>query len=104
MIEIFHIDVGQTTPALEAACIDEDGHLVHLGGCSVTFTLRRLGGAVIFTRSATIVSAPTGYVRYQWQAGDTTTEGRYLGQFTATFPSLDVIDFPSDRFIRVEVL
>lgn len=104
MTEIFYINQGETAPTLDAACVDQDGQLVHLGGTTVTFTLRQLGGAEIFTRSATIVNAPTGHVRYSWQAGDTDTAGRYLGRFVVLFPSLDIINFPSDRYLRVEVL
>lgn len=100
---IFYIDLGETSPAIEAACVDQDGHLVHLGGATATFSLFQLGGAEIFTRAATIVDAPAGHVRYQWLPGDTNAAGTLLGRFTVSFPSATVVNFPSDRYISVEI-
>ena len=74
-----------------------------LVGATVTFTLYSLGGVVIFTRSATVVSIPLASVRYSWQAGDTTTRGSYLGRFRATYADTTVQDFPNDRFIEITV-
>lgn len=99
----FYIGLGATTPTIDAALLNS-GQPADLTGATVMFAFYRLGGAQIFERAATIVNASTGHVRYVWQAGDTGTEGRYLGRFTVTYPSTDVQFFPDDpRYIRVTI-
>lgn len=99
----FTIESGTTSPPLDAALLDEDGQIIGLVGASAEFSLYELGGEEIFTRTATVVSAPDGHVRHSWQAGDTNTPGRYLGKFHVTFASLEEREYPEDRYIRITV-
>jgi hypothetical protein len=62
-----------------------------------------LGGQLLFERPATVVNAPNGHLRYTWQPGDTSTPGRYLGKFVVTYSSLEVQEFPENRYIRITV-
>ena len=99
----FRIDQDQTTPTLDAAMLDSAGQIVNLVGATADFKMFALGGALIFDRPATVVDAPNGHVRYAWQAGDTSTPGRYLGKFVVTYSSLDTQEFPENRYIRITV-
>lgn len=95
-----------TTPLLHAALLDIDPDtqpVSNLTGATVTFSLYDLGGAVIFTRSATLTSIPLGKVTYQVQAGDSADEGTFLGKFHVTYASSLVQDFPDDRYMNVFV-
>lgn len=99
----FLIELGQTTPTLDAAMVDSDGQIVNLTGASADFKMFALGGQLLFERSATVVDAPNGHLRYTWQPGDTSTAGRYLGKFVVTYSSLEVQEFPENRYIRITV-
>ncbi len=99
----FLIDQGQITPTLDAALFDAEGQLVNLAGASVVFQLYELGGTLLFERSATVVSAADGHARYSWQSGDTAEVGRYLGKFVVTYSSLEVQEFPENKYIRIDV-
>lgn len=101
----FRINQDATTPAIDAALLDEAGQPVDLAGATVAFALYELGGDEVFERGATIVAPLSGHVRYTWQAGDTATAGRYLARFIAVYPSFDVQLFPDEpRYIRVTVV
>lgn len=99
----FSIGAGNTAPPVSAILLLGSGALAALTGATVTFSLYSLGGTVIFTRSATVVSVPLASVRYSWLAGDTTTRGSYLGRFRVTYADTTVQDFPNDRFIEIAV-
>lgn len=99
----FSIGAGNTAPAISAILLTGSGAVPNLVGATVTFSLYSLGGAVIFTRSATVVSIPAASVKYQWLAGDTTTAASYLGRFHVTYLDTTSQDFPNDRFIEIIV-
>lgn len=93
----FTIKRGDTLPKISAVLSDKDGP-VDLTGASV-----RLIVPPIVDASATIVDADAGSVEYQWQAGDTETRGVYKAEFQVTFPSGDILTFPNDGFITVQI-
>lgn len=75
--------------------LKSNGVAVDLTSSTVTFTLRKPGFPTAkVSASATIVTAASGIVEYQWAAGDTDEAGTYIGQFvetvtgrTRTFPN-----------------
>lgn len=99
----FAIGLNNTAPAVSAILLTAEGVLAALTGATVAFTFYTLGGSVIFTRSATVVSIPLASVKYPWQAGDTATAAHYLGRFRVTYADTTVQDFPNDRFIEITV-
>jgi hypothetical protein len=53
---------------------------------SATFILVDADGTVVFSKAAVIESPPTsGYLSYQWAAGDTLTAGEFRGEFDVDF-------------------
>lgn len=99
----FSIGVDNTAPPVTALLLSETATVPNLTGATVVFSFYSLGGTVLFTRAATIVSVPLASVKYTWQAGDTSTAGKYLGRFRVTYLDLTVQDFPNDRYIEIVV-
>lgn len=98
----FYIVAGELTPTLDVALFDGDGRLVNLQGAEVEFTLYSLRGTIRFSSPASVVSEE-GIVRHAWSSGQTDTPGRYLGRFRVTYSNLDEQDFPSNRYIEIEM-
>jgi hypothetical protein len=91
-------DVGVTfTDALTVS-----GAPVNLTGVTVAFVMRC--GTTAISAAATVTNAATGAVRYVTVAGDLAKAGVYRQEWQATFPSGQVITFPSDEYNEVRVL
>lgn len=102
MSESFYLKAGDTSPALRATLQNPDGTAVDLTGATVVFNMRSSGNTVLISRVAcSIVTAASGIVQYDWQAGDTDTVGQHLGEFEVTFADSTVETFPNDGYIRV---
>lgn len=104
MAETFYIKQGDTAPALRCTLKDPSGTAVDLTGASVVFNLLAADGTVLVNRqSVVLVTAASGIVEYQWQAGDTDTSGTHRGEFEVTYPDSSVETFPNDSFIPVRM-
>lgn len=87
---VFRIKQDSTLPAIEYQTVDGSRQLVSLlGAISVDFVyrLREAATSTAVTRTATIVDAANGQVRYNWVALDTAVAGEYYGEWVVTFPS-----------------
>lgn len=99
----FMIKRGDTLPEFERTLTDASG-AVDLSGASVAFRMAsRDSGTTVVDRSATIVSASTGIVKYAWQAGDTATAGTYSAEFRVTFGDGRILTFPNVGTMSVEI-
>lgn len=100
----FYIKQNDTSPSLQATLLDGDGTAVDLTGATVTFHLRpEAGGSAVVDASATVVTAASGIVRYDWIAADTATAGAFHGEFEVTYSDSSVGTFPNDDYIAVEI-
>lgn len=96
-MEKFYIKQNDTGPNLRATLTDGTGAVVNIAGASVQFHMRDIsGGTPKVDAAATIIDGANGVVEYRWQAGDTDTVGRYLGEFEVTYVDSTVETFPND--------
>jgi len=101
----FYIKRNDTSPAMLATLQDANGDAVDITAASVRFHLRPINSqTVTVDEAATIVTAPDGLVRYDWQAADTATIGSYQAEFEVTYADTTVETFPNDGYIRVEII
>lgn len=100
----FFVKQNDTAPSIRATLYDGNGSAVNLSGASVKFNLRAVGSSsTVVSALADIVTAASGIVQYDWQAGDTATVGIYHGEFEVTFSGGLVETFPNGAHIRVEI-
>jgi hypothetical protein len=87
---------GDLAPKIQSP-LTSNGTAVNLTGATVLFRLKRLSGAFVFSKTATIVSPATnGIVEYQLVSGDLAalTPGAYLGEWVVTYADTRVQRFP----------
>ena len=100
---------GDTGKPIRAQLRDVAGP-VDLTGCNVRFLMREVGDTVNFIdQPATLVNAPTGEVKYEWQTGNLSNVGEYNAEFEVTLPLGDIMTFPTvasatKRYIRISVI
>jgi hypothetical protein len=56
---------------------------------------------VLLSRAVTIVSAPDGTWRLDWEDGETSRPGKYYLELEITFPDGHVAHAPTDGFLTV---
>lgn len=93
----FYIKQNDTRPYLEATLQDSAGDAVNLTGASVRFHMGSIDAA------ATIVDAATGSVRYEWQAGDTSTTGFFNFELEATYADGGVETWPNHGTWTIQI-
>ena len=95
--DMFAMVVGDRSPSFTATLKNaETGSVVDLSTASGVQAKFRIGTGSWTTASATIVTAASGIVRYDWGASDTATAGVMQLRFVVTFPSALPATFPSD--------
>jgi hypothetical protein len=100
----FYVKQNDTSPSILATLKDAAGAAVSLAGASVRLHMRKIGFAqVTVDQAATIVTAASGEVRYDWVAADTAAVGSYEAEIEVTYADGSIETFPNDGFIRVEI-
>jgi len=103
-VSIFYIKENDTSPALRAVLKDSDGVAVDLTGASVRFHMRNTSNNnVVVDKAATIVTAASGIVAYNWQADDITVVGQFEIEFEVTFSDGGIQTFPNQGYGTVVV-
>ena len=100
-----------TTPTIKAGddagtfsdALYLDSVAINLTGCSVLFLMRKDGG-VVFSATATIVSAAAGTVRYTIGTGFPTTPGKYKQEWQITQANSKILTVPSNGYNEVIIL
>ena len=101
----FYIKQNDTGPAMLATLQDASGNAINLVGASVRFHMRSvMGGNPVVDAAATVVTAASGIVRYNWLSADTNTIGSYQAEFEVTYADASVETFPNDSYIAVEII
>ena len=101
----FYIKQNDTGPAMLATLQDANGNAINLTGASVRFHMRSVGGGnPVVDAAATVVTAASGIVRYNWVAADTDTVGTYRAEFEVTYADASIETFPNDGYIVVQII
>ena len=101
----FYIKKNDTSPAFQAILKDGAGDPINLDGATVRFHMKTISGTTsVVDASASIITASSGVVRYNWDALDTANAGSYQAEFEVTYPDAAVETFPNDGYIRVEII
>ena len=82
----FSIKKSDRLPAITDSLLQADGTAYSIpGGATLKFKMRKVGNTTYTVdTSATITDATTGAVSYTWGAADTTTAGRFNGEWEVT--------------------
>lgn len=101
----FYIKQNDTGPAIVATLQDANGNAINLTGAGVRFHMRSVsGGNPVVDAAATVVTALSGIVRYNWVAADTDTVGTYQAEFEVTYADASIETFPNDGYIAVQII
>lgn len=79
------------------------GTAVDLTGCTVVFQFKHEDATAATSASATIVTASSGVVRYDWASGDLDEAGDYTGKWVVTHSTGKTFSVPNDRDILFKV-
>jgi hypothetical protein len=103
MADTIYLKRGETRD-VEAYLQDGNGAAVSLTGAVIKFQMRgRFDSTLKVDRAATVVDAPTAYVRATLTSTDTDTAGNYIAEWRATYAGGYRI-FPEGDYISVKVL
>jgi hypothetical protein len=101
----FYIKENDTVPSIRATLQNGSGNAVDLIDATVRFHMRAIGGnSAAVDAAATVVNAASGLVQYDWEAADTADVGSFQAEFEVTYSDGTVETFPSDGYIRVEII
>jgi hypothetical protein len=106
----FYIKQGDTSPALEAVLVDEDGDPVDLTGSTCRFRMMQYGrDELAIDNGVELIDPEAGEVAYQWTAADTETPGDFRGEFAVdhdgeTGDSFDADEtFPNVEYLSIKI-
>lgn len=100
---MFIIKQNDTSPAIEAALQTPSKQAVNLTGASVLFHMMDEGGQILVANTATVVNSVGGIVKYEWQTGDTNTEGLCRAEFQVTYEDESIETFPNNGYIKIKI-
>lgn len=101
------LKTGDTGRTLAATLRYDDGTVIDLTGCTVTFAMRAASAVYASVYAAADVDADptTGRVTFDgWSSGDLDTAGSYVAEFVVTDSSGGEITVPSDGYLTVRIL
>ena len=69
----------------------------------MVFRMSTQHGKNLVNTAATVVTAASGTVRYDWAAGDTDVVGKFRGEFVATLASGRDVTVPNFEYIDIRI-
>lgn len=118
--QVFKIKRNDTLPAIQVS-ISTKGNLGQKIGynligipntssvtattTAITFTMvDECSNLKVYNQPAQIVCHSGGTIQYQWQEGDTDTEGIFYGEFELHYDTGQKISIPTQGGIKIEIL
>ena len=108
--QIFKIKRNDTLPALQVS-IGTKGNLGQKIGydltnvTGITFTMiDECSNSKVYNQTAQIICVSGGTIQYNWQDGDTDTEGIFMGEFELGFATGQRLSIPTQSGIKIEIL
>ena len=98
----FIMTAGDRLPSFQST-LELGGTAVDLTGCTVVFQFKHEDATAATSSSATIVTAASGVVRYDWGASDLSESGDYTGKWVVTHSTGKTFSVPNDRNIIFKV-
>jgi hypothetical protein len=99
----FDIKRNDRLPAI-SVFLEAGNAAIDLTSCTVRFLMTsEATGVLKVDGAATVLSASTGKVSYEWGATDTDTSGVYRAEWEVTFPGGKTRTVPSKGYDTVEV-
>jgi hypothetical protein len=99
MAETFRMKQNDLRPPLRAQLLDGETPIDLSAASSARIIVTSLDKTTeLLDRAVTIDVGNTGWVEMEWQAGDTTTVGRYLVEYEVTWPGAKPQTFPVDGY------
>lgn len=100
----FKIKRNDTRPAIQATISASATDVL----TTVVFHMAdKTGTLKVAAGAGTIVQQPSttqaAQVKYQWQSGDTDTNGVYDGEFQVTFNDGRIETYPNEGFLKIQV-
>jgi uncharacterized protein YfaS (alpha-2-macroglobulin family) len=99
----FTIRQNDTSPSLQATLKDFEGTPIPISGATVQFHMKSIDGTLKVDQQMTITDADNGVVQYDWQSGDTDTQGSYYVEFEVTYSDGSIETFPNKGNLSVVV-
>ncbi len=91
-------------PAVTATFQDANNAAINLSGATIVFQMASWDGVAKINAAASLISASTGQVEYQWLVSDSNQAGAYRAEFEATFADGRRLTAPNDGYISVYVV
>ena len=101
---MFTIKQNDTSPAIRAALKTPNNQAVNLIGATVRFHMRDIDGKLLVDKPAIVENQEGGIVRYDWETGDTNTEGTCMCEFEVTYEDESIETFPNSGYIKIKVV
>lgn len=98
----FYIKKDDTSPSLLVSLTPSNVDIT--GATGVVFNMRQRGSVTAkISRAAAVLVAPSGpaQLRYDWQTGNTDTEGEFEGEFEVTRSDGTIETWPNDSNLIV---
>ena len=96
----FYFSYPDRLPILRSNLTDDNGYIDLTTASSVSFIYQiKSRASPAQTGSASIISAVSGLVEYQWGTGEQISGAVYYGQWRASFSNGKQLSFPNDGYI-----
>lgn len=99
----FNIRTSNRLPAIECELFEADKPADLTTATSVQLRYKPKTGGAVIAKSAEIVAANPGKVRYAWAAGDTDTAGVYIAAWRVTYSGGRTADYPNQGGFHIAI-